>query len=294
MRDGDASEDKTPLGETPLDETPAETLARFERGATRVETPNGDGKMVWHIWGSGPVLALFHGGAGSWRHWIHNIEALSKSHRLLVADLPGLGQSDDPPNGDDADAVAAIVAAGIDAIIGTEATYDVAGFSFGSTMAVCVAAQKGARVRSCTLIGSSAIGPAGSMIELLKVRHLAGEARASAHRTNLNRLMIADPEKIDALALVIQEWNTTHSRLKTPTLSRSGALTRALAHVHVPVHAIWGEFDAPANPRARERIQVMRELRPDADLHLIEGAGHWVAYEAPGEVNAILLKILAC
>ena len=275
-----------------VNETPAETLARFERNSTRVETPNGNGKMVWRIWGSGPALALFHGGAGSWRHWIHNIEALSKFYRLLVADLPGLGSSDDPPNGDDADAVAAIVAAGIDAIIGTAETYDVAGFSFGSTMAVCVAAQQGARVRSCTIIGSSAVGPAGSMIELLKVRSLAGEERVAAHRTNLSRLMIADAQKIDALALVIQEWNTMHSRLKTPTLSRSGALLRALEHVHVPVHGIWGEFDAPANPRAAERVAVMREIRPDADLYLIKGAGHWVAYEAPKQVNEILLKIL--
>lgn len=274
-------------------ESPAETIARFERTSTRVETPNGDGKMVWHIWGSGPVLVLFHGGAGSWRHWIHNIEALAKSYRLLVADLPGLGSSDDPPNGEDADAVAAIVAAGIDAIIGTEATYDVAGFSFGSTMAVCVAAQKGPRVRSCTVIGSSAIGPSGSMIELLKVRSLAGEERVAAHRINLSRLMIADPGKIDALALVIQEWNTTHSRLKTPVLSRSGALLRALEHVHVPVNGIWGEFDAPANPLAKERMKVLREIRPDADLHMIQGAGHWVAYEAPEQVNETLLFILA-
>ena len=158
-------------------ESPAETLARFENSSTRVETPNGDGKMVWHIWGTGPVLALFHGGAGSWRHWIHNIEALSQHYRLLVADLPGLGESDDPPNGDDADAVAAVVAAGIDAIIGTEETYDIAGFSFGSTMAVCVAAQKGKRVRSCTIIGSSAIGPSGPSSSISAGILLFGEMR---------------------------------------------------------------------------------------------------------------------
>jgi len=28
-------------------------------------------------------------------------------------------------------------------------------------------------------------------------------------------------------------------------------------------------------------------------LYLIKGAGHWVAYEAPEEVNEILLKLLA-
>ena len=63
----------------------------------------------------------------------------------------------------------------------------------------------------------------------------------AAHRTNLNRLMIADPAKIDALALTIQDWNTMRSRMKTPMLSSSGALWRALDKVHVPVNGIWGE-----------------------------------------------------
>ena len=46
--------------------------------------------MAWRSWGDGPALALFHGGAGSWRHWAHNIDVLSREYRLLVPDLPGL------------------------------------------------------------------------------------------------------------------------------------------------------------------------------------------------------------
>ena len=174
--------------------------------------------MVWRSWGEGPVLVLFHGGAGSWRHWAHNIDVLSQQYRLLVPDLPGLGESAFPPDGDDAMAVAQIVARGIDIVLGADTRYDVAGFSFGGTMATCVGAIHGARVRSVTIVGSSGVGPSGSAVELLKVRHLAGEERVATHRTNLNRLMIADPAKIDDLALAIQEWNTRHSRLKTPTL----------------------------------------------------------------------------
>lgn len=284
MRDG---------GDATIVETPAAFLARLEASAVRTETPCGDGKMVWHCWGSGPNLVLFHGGAGSWRHWAHNIDVLSQSYRLVVPDLPGLGESADPPSRDDVTAVAAIVAAGIDIQIGPESRYDVVGFSFGSTMAGCVAAIHGARLRSVTLVGSGAIGPSSSMIELLKVRHLAGEERVAAHRTNLNRLMIADPAKIDDLALIIQEWNTVRSRLKSPVLSRSGALLRALDKVHVPLNGIWGGSDAPANPLATQRMRTMRELRPDADVHLIPGAGHWVAYEAPEEFNRVLLTMLA-
>jgi pimeloyl-ACP methyl ester carboxylesterase len=274
---------------------PEDFLDRLEQSASRAETPCGDGTMVWRQWGDThlPALVLFHGGAGSWRHWAHNIDALSQAYRLLIPDLPGLGESAFPPVGDDAMAVATIVAAGIDQNLGADTRYDVAGFSFGGTMATCVGAIHGPRVRSVTIIGSSGVGPAGSAVELMKVRHLAGEERVAAHRTNLNRLMIADPEKIDDLALAIQEWNTRHSRLKTPSLSRSGALPQALAKVVSPVNGIWGERDAPANPRAPLRVAALRELRPDADVRIIPGAGHWVAYEAPEQFNAMLLEMLA-
>ena len=275
-----------------IEQGPAAFLDRLERSARRTETPCGDGTMVWRSWGDGPVLVLFHGGAGSWRHWAHNIDMLSRDYRLLVPDLPGLGESAFPPEGDDAAHVAEIVARGIEAVLGADVQYDVAGFSFGGTMASCVGAIHGARVRSVTIVGSSGVGPAGSAVELMKVRHLSGDERVAAHRTNLNRLMIADPAKIDDLALAIQEWNTRHSRLKTPTLSRSGALQRAIAQVHVPVNGIWGELDAPANPRAPQRVAALRALRPDADVRMIPGAGHWVAYEAPEQFHAILLEML--
>jgi len=279
-------------------EDPQTVLDRLESRSARQETPCGEGRMIWRLWNEtgqadAPVVVLFHGGAGSWRHWVRTIPVLSQQYRVLAPDLPGLGESAFPPNGDDANAVAEIVAAGLDAVIGPDAGYDVAGFSFGGMMACCVAAIHGRRVRSVTIIGSSGVGPLGSAVQLLKVRHLEGQERVETHRTNLNRLMIADPAKIDALALTIQDWNTVRSRLKTPALSRSGALLRALDRVHVPLNGIWGEFDAPANPRARERVAALKERRPDADVRLIPGAGHWVAYEAADTVNAMLLEMLA-
>jgi pimeloyl-ACP methyl ester carboxylesterase len=274
-------------------EDPAAFLDRLESAAQRTETPCGDGTMVWRSWGAGPVLVLFHGGAGSWRHWAHNIDDLSRDHRLLVPDLPGLGESAMVPRPETAEAVAAVLARGIDLILGPDATYDVAGFSFGGTAASCLAALHAARARSLTIIGSSGVGPSGSQVQLLKVRHLTGEERVAAHRVNLSRLMIADPAKIDTMALLIQDWNTRHSRLKTPMLSRGGAILTALeATRSVTLNGIWGELDAPANPRARERAAALRAIRPDVNFHMIAGAGHWVAYEAPEDFNATLREML--
>jgi pimeloyl-ACP methyl ester carboxylesterase len=131
------------------------------------------------------------------------------------------------------------------------------------------------------------------MVALEKVRHLEGQARRDTHRINLSRLMIADPEKIDDLALAIQDWNTVRSRLRTPALSRSGAIMRAIDRLQSPLNGMWGEFDAPANPRGPERAATLRAHRPDADIRVIPGTGHWAAYESADTVNAILLEMLS-
>jgi pimeloyl-ACP methyl ester carboxylesterase len=280
-----------------LTEDPQAIMDRIQRQATRFETPCGDGRMVWHLWdqsgGTGPVVALFHGGAGSWRHWIRTIPDLVTTWRVLVPDLPGLGESDFPPDGDDAFAIAGIVADGIDAIVGAETTYDVVGFSFGGTMAACVGALLGKRVRSVTIIGSSGVGALGSAVKLEKVRHLEGQERHDTHRINLNRLMIADPAKIDELAIAIQDWNTVRSRLRTPAISRSGAIMKAIDRLQSPLNGMWGELDAPANPKGPERVATLRAHCPDADIRLIPNTGHWAAYEAADVVNETLQEMLA-
>jgi len=283
------------MNDQPADH-PQSVIDHLQARASRHETPCGDGRMVWHLWdetgGTGPVVALFHGGAGSWRHWIRTIPALLPDWRILAPDLPGLGESDMPHDAEDADAIAAVVADGIDRIIGSETSYDVVGFSFGGTMAACVGALRGKRVRSVNIIGSSGVGALGSAVKLEKVRHLEGKERWDTHRINLGRLMIADPAKIDDLAIVIQDWNTVRSRLRTPQISRSGAIMRAIDRLQSPLNGMWGEFDAPANPKGPERVATLRKHKPGADIRLIPKTGHWAAYESPEFVNPTLLEML--
>ena len=278
-------------------DSPQAILDRIQSQATRFKTPCGQGQMVWHLWdqsgGTAPVVALFHGGAGSWRHWIKTIPALVPAYRVLCPDLPGLGESDFPPDGEDAFSIATVVAEGIEAIVGADTTYDVVGFSFGGTMAACVGALRPQRVRSVTIIGSSGVGAPGSAVTLEKVRHLEGQERWDTHRINLGRLMIADPAKIDELAVMIQDWNTIRSRLRTPAISRSGAILKAIDQLKVPLNGMWGELDAPANPKGPERVATLRARCPHADIRLLPGTGHWAAYESADLVNPILLEMLA-
>jgi len=248
--------------------------------------------MVWHLWGEGPPLVLLHGGSGSWRHWARNIPVLSRDRTVLAADLPGLGESALPPEAPTPEGVGAIVAEGLRQLLPEDGACDLIGFSFGALIAGHAAAAAPRRVRSLTLLGAGALGVPRGAIQLERVRDKTGAARMAAHRTNLARLMIADPARIDALALEIQEWNSRHARLASLPFATTASLGEALARVPAPVAAIWGELDAPAAPDLPGRVAALQRARPDARVRIIPGAGHWVAYEAPEAVHAALNELL--
>ncbi|MBS0559374.1 MAG: alpha/beta fold hydrolase [Proteobacteria bacterium] len=275
-------------------EKPQALLARMDHAARRIETPCGEGTMVWRVWGGGarPPLLLLHGGYGSWRHWIRTIPAFASDRAVVAPDLPGLGESALPSEEPTQAEIAAILRAGLNEVLPRSDAYDLAGFSFGGMIAGHLAAQDGPRVRSLTLVGPGGLGGFPSQVKLEKVISLHGPARVEAHRTNLHRLMIHDPARIDALALAIQDWNTRHGRTKSRPMSRTASLQEVLSHVRAPLHAIYGEFDAPAYPHLAEREARLRAVRPDVDFRIVRGAGHWVAYEAPDTFNALLRRIV--
>ena len=267
-------------------------VQQLDAEAQRSESPCGDGSMVWRSWGNGPALVLLHGGAGSWQHWVHTVPAFSATHRVLAPDLPGLGESANAPAQADMAAVAALVAAGIDGLLGPQASYDLVGFSFGASVGGHVALLHQERVRSLTLLGAGGLVRPRTPMTLERVRDKSGEALLQAHRTNLARSMIADPARIDALALAIQEWNTRLSRMDSPALIKLRPLAVSLPQLRIPVNAIWGERDQIAYYTIEERIAALQVLRPGIEPHIIPAAGHWAAYEAPDAFNATLAALL--
>jgi len=264
--------------------------------AERVETPCGDGTMVWRCWGSGPPLVLLHGGYGSWTHWIRNVLPLARQFRVIAPDLPGLGESATPPEPWTAQGLAAIIAEGLDIVLArgrtaSGVTPHLAGFSFGGVIGGNVAAQLGDRVRGFTVVGSNGLGLERSPTPLKRVPPGADEAEEFAtHRHNLNQLMIADPDKIDELALYLQKTNHARARMRSRRFSRSGALVEALPRVTARLDGIWGERDATAYPHLDERARILRSFQPTARFAVVPGAGHWVQYEAADRFNALIAE----
>jgi len=271
----------------------AEPVRRLDAESQRSESPCGAGSMVWRSWGEGPALVLLHGGAGSWQHWVHNVRAFSSTYRVLAPDLPGLGESADPPPSSDMGTIAEIVAKGIDGLLGPQAAYDLVGFSFGASVGGHVALLHGERVRSLTLLGAGGLVKPRTPIQHERVRDKTGEARVQAHRNNLQRSIIADPARIDALALEIQEWNVSHTRLDTPAIIMgTRPLSVSLPQLRIPVNAIWGERDQIAYYGIEERVAALRALCPTVELRIIPVSGHWASYETPEAFNTTLADLL--
>lgn len=266
--------------------------------AIRLETPCGDGALVWHVWGEGgpqvaPVV-LLHGGSGSWTHWLHNILALAASgRRVLVPDLPGFGDSAKPAKGRDGDALPEPLEAGLNILLG-ERRCDLVGFSFGGMVAGFLAAQFPARVARLVLVGAPGLGVASRRtVPLMPWRHLVdADQRDAIHRQNLAALMLYQPESITELALRLHVANVVRDRMKGRNLAYTDVLARTLPQVQCPVYAIYGREDALYQGRLDALAEALRPVHNVQGLQLIENAGHWVQFERPKAFNAALLAVL--
>jgi pimeloyl-ACP methyl ester carboxylesterase len=272
--------------------TPAAVVAELERRAQRLETPCGEGRMVWHVWGDGPPLVLFHGAHGSWTHWIRNIDTLAAQRTVYAADLPGLGDSASPPRPDDIISIAEASAAGLRELLGAQAPVDVAGFSFGGVVGANLSILAPELVRRLILIDTGGLGAPHQPPRLGPVRGLEGEALRQAHRSNLAGLMLHDIEAADDLALFLQAMNVPKARIKPGPMVLPDRLVHVLHRVPAQIDIVWGEFDWP-HPNPEDQLAVLRRFQPQAELRVVPNAGHWSLYENAPAANAALLDLLA-
>ncbi|HJZ32868.1 MAG TPA: alpha/beta fold hydrolase [Hyphomicrobiaceae bacterium] len=274
---------------------PAAVVARIAGTARQLYTPCGDGSMVWRVWGAGEPLILLHGGSGSWTHWLRNIPELSRHYQLWVPDLPGLGASAMPPEPLLPASVAEVVVAGLEALIPQPRPLRLVGFSFGGHIAGLTAARMRGRILDLTLVGVAALGLSAEPRDPFAKRRTGMTAAeiAAVFRQNLEVLMFADPDNIDALAIHLQAENITRARFRSRPFATSDGLAKALANVTARLTTIWGTRDIIARTSLATRLEILRRHHPELEVRLIEGAGHWVAYEAAERFNAALLALLA-
>lgn len=271
---------------------PRAVIERIETAATRFEVACGPlQRVVWRQWGQGRPLVLVHGGAGSWMHWIRNIEVLARDRRLLVPDLPGFGESDLPGGRVDADTIAPILGQCLRGLLRGE-PFDLVGFSFGGLVSAFVAAERPANLERLVLVSAAGMGLLGERLRLRSMKGVIDPAgRREILRANLGTLMLHDPGSVDELAIEVQAHCTSHERAKNRSLARTEVLLALRPRWRCATFGIWGRNDA----LYRDRIDRLIEKTDQLDLRervLLEAAGHWLPYECPSEFHDALSRFM--
>lgn len=244
--------------------------------------------MRWRVFGNGDPLVLFHGGHGSWLHWIRNIEALARDHQVFVPDLPGFGDSDDPPAGADIPMIADTVIASLDALLGSQCVVDLAGFSFGGVVAARVAVKRGS-VRRLALLGCPGSGtPPRPRAQMMRWRNTDAAAQDAALRHNLRAHMMYAESNVDALAFRAYVDALKATRYRSHGRAHSVMLKEILTLCARPVLFLYGEHDVICTPEMAKHslsnAAIHRECR------VISGGGHWIQFERANEVNDELAR----
>lgn len=270
-------------------------ILELDARASRVTAVVEGCEVAFRCFGEGPPLVLLHGGHGSWLHWIRNIDALSASHRLWVADMPGYGDSGVPAGEQTLDLIVSVLDAALDQVLGAGQPCDIVGFSFGGLCAATLAARR-PPVRRVALLGSAGHGQdRRQRLGMLNWKGLASDAERDARlHHNLAALMLHDESKIDALALALHRDSCINTRYRSKNLSRRPMLPvqlDALAERGVPVLLVWGEHDVTASP-ATAAATLLHGVA-SRELAIVPNVGHWVQYEAAGQINPMLLAWLA-
>lgn len=274
------------------DDLPQEARDVLARGRAHESLHEGR-RTAWHAWGAGKPVVLLHGGSGSWAHWVRNIDALVAAGREVWAvDLPGFGDSERPATGEDSDAMAPPVRAGLEQLLGGR-DFDLVAFSMGGLVAGMVAETAPPGLRRLVVVGTPLLPPGPNPVKLLEWRHLEdpGE-RARIHRHNLAALMLHAPEAITPLAEGIHAANLARDRMRRRRQAQSGLLAQVLQRVRCPVHTIYGRLDALFRTRLPELEAVIAAIPTLASQAFIEEAGHWVQFEQPAAFDAALARAL--
>lgn len=239
---------------------------------------------------AGTPLVLLHGSHGDWRHWSANLPALSRTHRVLVPDMPCFGASSSLPGEPEPGDLAQALSEWVAQLDLTGVT--LVGFSFGCLVATALAQAAPARVARLMLVhppGLGITGERGAHIAATASAIARSEGRRAGIRETLTSLMLADASKIDEAMIDDALSMAQASRLRTTALSRNAKLPPVLANLPQPLTVVFGDRDPYHAHDLDGRRSRLLQAREDANFVLVRGAAHWLQRDQPQAFNKLLL-----
>lgn len=291
----------------------------------RVKLPTG---IELDVWDTGPpdapALMFLHGFPENHRTWRHQVQHLSDRFRCIAPDQRGYGNSSRPEGAEHYETMALIQDVAHLAEALELGTYTIVGHDWGGALAWLVAAFGQATGHVTRAVIANAPHPVIFQRLLLTDRDQRAASqymrtfRDPAHDAVIREYGLAGllrtaltwedrPEYDPAeLSLLMRQWSDPEnsfamlnwyraSGISVPSMDDPYGLPPEYApppipRIEVPTLVIWGMKDEALLPG---NIEGLDEVASDLTIERIEGAGHFVPWEAPDQVNAALDRFLA-
>jgi pimeloyl-ACP methyl ester carboxylesterase len=225
--------------------------------------------------GRGETVLLLHGWGTDHSLFRPLIELLSKKYHVLALDLPGFGQSAEPPNAWDVGDYAAFVQKFL-AQKGISVC-SILGHSFGGRVAIKIAAAPPPQltIKKLVLLAAAGIKPPATE---------KSTARAKRYK-RAKRLLESAPMRRffpGAMEKLRQKYGSADYKAASPHMRKvlvktvNEDLAPLLSAIKTPTLCVWGRNDTATPLSDGERMT--REI-PDAGLVILENAGHYAFLE---------------
>ncbi|MFG1623767.1 alpha/beta fold hydrolase [Kribbella sp. NPDC049227] len=246
------------------------------------------------VGGDGPPLVLLHGGIECGGiYWAPVISRLAEEHRLVVPDVPGLGESDPVERLD----TATFDAWFTDLLrLTCDGAPTLVAHSLLGTLAARYAGRRGELLQRLVLYGAPGVGayrmPLG--LRVMAVRFAVRPSERNMERferwafANLDRVRERDPDWLDAFTAY------TRSRARMPHVKRTmrQLVATGTEQVHelidVPTTLVWGAQDRFVPLALAEEAGA----RLGWPLQVIDAAGHVPHIEQPGAFTRAIEEVL--
>ncbi|MET7484536.1 alpha/beta hydrolase [Streptomyces sp. NPDC005538] len=240
--------------------------------------------------GEGRPLVLLHGGGGNHLAWWQQVPHFQDRYRVITIDFPGYGLSrsktGEYDNAQYADAILAVLDhAGVDRAL-------LLSQSAGSYGSLKLAVTHPERVAGAVM--ASNLSPVGDEISALDdIGRAAVRDLPVKDFLLLKEFQEKEPEKV-FLFFQMGSINTTGPGRATPSrnsVKNSIRVQQIRDAINAGVHItfIQGTADLMMYPPAYDRL---RELLPEANVEMVEGAPHSDYWENPKRFNSVVDNIL--
>jgi pimeloyl-ACP methyl ester carboxylesterase len=264
-------------------------------------------RVAYREAGSGEVLLLIHGMAGSSETWRAVLPQLAKHYRVVAPDLLGHGQSAKPRGDYSLGAFAVWLRDLLDELGISRAT--IVGHSLGGGVAMQFVYQHPDYCQRLILISSGGLGPdVGWTLRLLSAPGAEFVLPVIAPQPVLNvgnklrswltGVGIRSPRGGEMWSSYssLSDAQTRAAFLRTlrSVVDYRGQAVSALNRLHVrselPILAIWGDQDRIIPV---EHGYAAQEARPDSRLEVLAGIGHFPQVECPTDVVDLIEDFMA-